>query len=119
MDAGPVYMKEKVSLDGSAEEIFQRTSDIIFEKMIPRFLEEKLEPIEQYGEPVLFRRRAPAESELKEDMALSEFYDYIRMLDAEGYPSAFIRFGPYKLSFRNAKLIQGKLHAEVVMEENV
>lgn len=51
IDAGPVYIKEKVSLDGNADEIFKRISDIIFEKMIPRFWNEKLEPIEQMGTP--------------------------------------------------------------------
>lgn len=117
IDAGPIYMKEDVSLKGSATEIFERVSDIIFEKMIPRFLDEIIEPIEQCGEPTFFKRRTPDESELKTDMEMMEIYDYIRMLDAEGYPSAFMNFGKFKLSFRNAKLENGKLVADVIMEE--
>lgn len=117
IDAGPIYMKEDVSLKGSATEIFERVSDIIFEKMIPRFLDEKIEPIEQCGKPTFFKRRTPDESELKTDMEMMEIYDYIRMLDAEGYPSAFMNFGKFKLSFQNAKLENGKLVADVIMEE--
>ncbi len=117
IDAGPVYIKEKVSLDGNADEIFKRISDIIFEKMIPRFWNEKLEPIEQMGTPTFFRRRKPEESELRENMEVSEIYDYIRMMDAEGYPNAFIKYGGFKISFRNAKLEDGRLFAEIIMEK--
>lgn len=117
IDAGPIYMKESVSLEGSASDIFKRVSDIIFQKMIPQFLKERIEPIEQQGKPTFFRRRKPEESELMPSMKMSEIYDYIRMLDAEGYPNAFMKFGGFKLSFRNAKMNNGKLLAEVIMEE--
>lgn len=115
IDAGPIYMKENVSLDGSAAEIFERVSNIIFEKMIPCFWKQTIEPIEQQGEPTFFKRRTPEESELKPDMKISEIYDYIRMLDAEGYPNAYLNFGKFKLSFRNAKMNDGKLSAEVMI----
>ncbi len=117
MDAGPVYMKEKLSLEGSAGEIFQRASDIIFEKMIPRFWEETILPEDQKGEPVIFKRRTEAESELNPDMDLPKIYDYIRMLDGEGYPNAFLYFGKYKLSFWDARLSDGRLSARVMIEE--
>ena len=37
-------------------------------------------------------------------MEPEKIYDYIRMLDAEGYPRAFIEFGEYRLSFECARL---------------
>lgn len=117
IDAGPVYMKVPVTLEGSASDIFERISDIIFETMIPRFLEEEIEPTQQQGTPTFFKRRTPAESELRPDMKMSEIYDYIRMLDAEGYPHAFLNFGRYKLSFCKARIGNGKLFAEVIVEE--
>lgn len=117
VDAGPIYMKESVSLEGSATEIFERASKIIFEKMIPCFLAKPMEPLEQQGEPTFFKRRTPKESEIQQDMELSEIYDYIRMLDAEGYPNAYMNFGRYRLSFRNAKIEEGKLLAEVTIME--
>ena len=63
VDGDPVYMKHVLSLEGTAQEILMRGSDIIFQEMIPLFLEEgkKLIPVPQEGEPVLFRRRKPEE----------------------------------------------------------
>ena len=37
-------------------------------------------------------------------MPLDKIYDYIRMLDAEGYPRAYMDFGPYRLEFEQAQL---------------
>ena len=104
LDDGPVYMKEALSLEGSAQEIFERCSEIIFTRMIPVFLEQKPTPVPQEGEPVIFKRRKPEESRLTEEMPLDKIYDYIRMLDAEGYPRAYMDFGPYRLEFEQAQL---------------
>ncbi len=102
LDGGPVYMKRPLSLEGSAKEILKRCSDIIFSEMLPLFLEEKPVAKPQEGEPVIFKRRKEADGEITTDMDLEKIYDYIRMLDAEGYPRAFINFGDYKLSFEDA-----------------
>ena len=102
LDGGPIYMKHALSLDGSASEIFVRCADVIFGEMIPKFLERKITPVPQEGEPVLFRRRKPEDSAITSDMELGTIYDYIRMLDAEGYPRAFIRFGDYRMEFADA-----------------
>ena len=107
LDGGPVYMKEALSLEGSAQEIFERCSGIVFTKMIPAFLEHDLIPVPQEGEPVVFKRRKPEESRITEDMSLNKVYDYIRMLDAEGYPRAYMDFGPYRLEFEQAQMISG------------
>lgn len=103
LDGGPVYMKHVLSLEGSAREIFVRCSDIIFDEMIPAFLEEKPMPVPQEGEPVVFKRRKPEDGEITSDMELEKIYDYIRMLDAEGYPRAFMAFGDYRLEFEQAE----------------
>ena len=117
LDEGPVYFKENLTLDGSADEIFRRASQIVFEKMIPRFLNENIEAVPQVGEPVIFKRRKPVESELQENFSLDQIYDYIRMLDAEGYPNAFLNFGNYKLQFTNASYDGAELRANVVIRE--
>ena len=68
LDGGPVYMKHPLSLEGSAQEIFIRCADIIFEEMMPLFLEggnhKKLKPMPQEGEPAIFKRRKPEESQI-------------------------------------------------------
>ncbi|MCI8315298.1 MAG: methionyl-tRNA formyltransferase [Lachnospiraceae bacterium] len=120
LDGGPVYMKHPLSLEGSAQEIFIRCADIIFEEMMPLFLEDgnhkKLKPMPQEGEPAIFKRRKPEESQITLEMDLEKIYDYIRMLDAEGYPRAFIEFGKYRLEFEQADFSEEKkeLSARVV-----
>mgnify|MGYP005794440923 FL=1 len=117
LDGGPIYMQSMLSLEGSAEDIFKRASRIIFEEMIPKFLTKKLVLKEQSGEVTVFKRRSPKESELQEDMDLCMIYDYIRMLDAEGYPNAFLRFGRYRLEFQTVSFVDGKLSASVNFKE--
>lgn len=118
LDAGPVYCKEKLGLEGSATEIFERAADIIFQKMIPKILSENIIPKEQEGIPVVFKRRKPEESELESSFSLSKIYDYIRMLDAEGYPHAFLQWGKYKLEFDDAEQEDDKIVARVIIKEN-
>jgi methionyl-tRNA formyltransferase len=112
MDAGPVYLKKPFSLYGSAEEIFQRASDVIVE-MIVDILESRPEPVPQEGEAMLFRRRRPEQGDLSKTDSLEQAYDFIRMLDAEGYPSAFFNVGPFKLEFARASLKTDQILADV------
>ena len=118
IDSGPVYLKEYLSLSGSAEEIYRRAAKIIFNRMIPLFLDNNLQPSIQQGEIVYFKRRKAEESKLEQQMSLEQIYDYIRMLDAEGYPNAYILFGKYKLKFRNARFEGKRIQAEVDIVEN-
>lgn len=118
IDGGPVYMKEDLNLNGTAEEIFLRASNIIFEKMLPRFLTEELTPKEQVGEVVSFRRRTPEQSELSVEASLEQLYDHIRMLDAEGYPKAYLTFGKYKLQFSRASYKGNRIIADVEIMED-
>ena len=112
VDTGPIYFKESLDIsDGSADEIFTRVSDIVFTKMIPRFMGSELFPIEQEGEIVSFKRRKPEESEIPDGLSQRQIYDYIRMLDGEGYPAAFKRYDGGKMYFTNAKLEDGVVTA--------
>ena len=104
MDAGPIYMKSPMGLEGSATEIFVRSSNIIFNEMIPEFLNKKLTPLPQEGEVVEFKRRKKEDGEIKANFDIETIYDYIRMLDAEGYPNAFIPFGDFCLEFSEASM---------------
>lgn len=117
LDAGPVFLKEPLDLFGSAEEIFIRSARIVFQIMIPAILEKECEPTPQTGEPFIFSRRKPEDGRITETMSLNQIYDYIRMLDAEGYPNAFIRFGRYKLCFSRAAYGYNKLRCDVEIVE--
>ena len=102
LDAGPIYIKKPLCLAGAtAEEIFSRASKLIF-RMIVEIEERKLEPQRQVGEPVLFKRRKPHESDLSKVATSEQLFDYIRMLDAEGYPHAYLETDNFVLRFRRA-----------------
>lgn len=112
LDTGKIYLKEKIYIGlGTAEELFLKISKVIFNKMIPLILEKDIEPYEQQGEVVSFKRRKPEESNLSQANLdnLNDVYDFIRMLDAEGYPQAFLKLGKYKISFSEVHQKKGKL----------
>ena len=100
-DAGPIYLKKPLSLDGNAKDIFTRASHVI-EEMILEILNINPQPVAQKGKVVNFTRRKPEDGNLRSAGSLDEVYNYIRMLDVDGYPSAFVCIGDYKLEFSRA-----------------
>lgn len=111
IDAGPIYIKKSLTLEGTAEQIYVRAARII-EEMIIEIVKNTPQPMEQLGEVVTFKRRSPSESEIKSPKSAAELYDFIRMLDAEDYPHAFINAGEFKVEFRNARLLNGRVLAD-------
>lgn len=108
IDTGPVYLKESIDIsEGTADQIYRNVSDIIFSRMIPRFFEEELYPEKQIGEVVSFNRRTPEESEIPDGLSQRQIYDYIRMLDGEGYPAAFKRYDKGKILYTDANFEDG------------
>ncbi|WP_198410537.1 methionyl-tRNA formyltransferase [Synechococcus sp. UW69] len=114
LDAGDVYLKEPLDLHGSAEEIFLK-ADKLIEKMIERIVHERPKAKPQHGNPVLFTRRTPAQSNLSlcTEGELSAWYDQIRMLDAAGYPHAFLEVNGMRLEFRRVSQRSDGLYADV------
>jgi methionyl-tRNA formyltransferase len=116
MDAGPIYIKEDISLGGRAEDIYRRAGlaslDII------RFIVSN-EPlaVPQEGEPVVFKRRSPGQSVLPDSGDLRLLYDHIRMLDAPTYPLAFLNYGKFLLTFSDARLNGEELQATVIFRK--
>ena len=115
-DAGPVYLKKPLSLEGSAREIFERAA-ILTAQMIEEIIESDIVPAEQEGTPTIFSRRTPAESELPTGLDSRGVYDFIRMLDAPGYPKAFTKFGGYRLEFSDAELHGDRVEARIAIEQ--
>jgi len=112
LDAGPVYLKSPLTLEGSAQQVYERAS-LLAAGMIKRMVEENPAPIPQTGEPTVFKRRSPSESEIPEMGGPEALFDFIRMLDAEGYPRAFTVHRGYRYNFFGAEIAEGKLHARV------
>jgi methionyl-tRNA formyltransferase len=110
IDTGPIYMKRPLNLEGSASEIFKRANQLI-KDMIINIINYEPIPSPQEGTPVIFSRRVPSESNLENAKIydLKDFYNFIRMLDAEGYPKAFIYLHKHKLEFSRVEYKDGKV----------
>jgi len=116
MDAGPVYLKQPLALYGSAEEIFMRAASVIKE-MIAKIIQYQPVPHPQEGDPVIFRRRKPEDGDLRQVDSLDGAFDHIRMLDAAGYPPAFIETGGYRFEFKRANRRVGHIEADVAIKK--
>lgn len=101
IDTGDIYLKKDLQLNGTATEIFKRANHII-QKMIISILQNKIKPVSQKGKVTMFKRRKPQQSNIIELETLQKVYDYIRMLDADGYPKAYIENEFLKFEFNEA-----------------
>lgn len=113
-DAGPIYMKEDLCLEGGAEEIYMRAT-ALSAKMIEQIVGDEPTPAAQTGDPVVFKRRRPEESEVPRLDSLGAVHDFIRMLDAEGYPPAFLDHEGFRYEFSRAVLYDGRVVADVTI----
>ena len=115
LDAGPIYFKRPLDLSGSAEEILRRATAVSAE-MIREILERGTIPQPQEGVVTKFKRRKPSESRLPKLVDPSQIYDFIRMLDGEGYPAAFLECDGYRLEFTRAAIVHGCVEAKVTIK---
>lgn len=112
LDAGPVYLKRPLSLSGTAEEILQRAAALIGD-MIVEIVMTHPQPAPQEGEIVSFNRRRNEDGDLSRLESLGEIYDYIRMLDADGYPPAFVESANFRFEFTEALRAADHVEAKV------
>jgi methionyl-tRNA formyltransferase len=111
-------MKRPLSLSGTAEEILQRASGLV-EEMIVEIVRSRSEPVPQVGQVVEFKRRQPKDGNISELDTLAGTYDFIRMLDADGYPPAFIDTEHMHLEFSNAELSAEFVEAKVRIRRKI
>ena len=116
IDAGPIYLKKKLLLDGSAEEIFIDACKII-KSMICEIISNDLMPKPQKGKPTYFKRRQKKESNISNLNTQEEIYNHIRMLDAENYPKSFIKINNIKIEFYNASKKKDVILAQVIIKD--
>lgn len=115
IDEGEIILQRSLSLKGKIDEIFSRMIDNDF-KMIEKIISGNYKLTKQKGEPSIFKRRKPEESELNSfSRSIEYYYNFIRMLD-DPYPNAFIKLGNKKLILKNPKLEKGKVtfHGEII-----
>lgn len=112
LDAGDVYKKVPLSLWGTAEEIYLRSAELTKEIIIDLVLT-NVEPVPQSGDIVAFRRRKPSDGNIELCGSLNQVFDYIRMLDADTYPKAFLETEKFRLEFSRASLRENEVLADV------
>lgn len=118
LDAGPIYCQSDLSLLGSLREIFSREMNQIG-GMIKYIITHEPTPLPQEGMITTFKRRTPEMSMLPKNGSLKDVYNYIRMLDAETYPPAYIDhpyFG-YSFEFHDAELFEDYVEAKVIIKK--
>ena len=117
LDAGPVYLKQPLSLEGTAADILARASALSV-AMIKTILADQPAPQPQSGDITLFKRRKPADSAIPPVDSSEKLYDFIRMLDGEGYPPAYIDHAGFRYEFTRASLHNGRVVATVNITPN-
>lgn len=116
LDTGPVYVKKPFVLsEGSAEELFRALADTVC-SMMTDIVARNLRPRAQRGTVTVFPRRKPEESVLPVGLNSRQLYDFIRMLDAPGYPYAFTDTPAGRMRLRKAVLKDGIVTAEATFE---
>lgn len=116
IDGGPIYLKHNLSLAGSAQQIYKRAFKMIL-FMTGKIIKEMPNPKKQVGKVISFKRRALNQSKLPEIGPLRRLYDFIRMLDAEGYPRAFLDHGDFLMTLSKAKFRSGNISASVTIQK--
>ena len=108
IDEGEIILQRSLSLKGKIDEIFSRMIDNDF-KMIEKIISGNYKLTKQKGEPSIFKRRKPEDSELNSfSRSIEYYYNFIRMLD-DPYPNAFIKLGDKKLFLKNPQFKKGKI----------
>ena len=113
IDAGPIFLKKTLSLEGLGEEIYIRASHIIAE-MIETIIKDNPSPKKQVGKPAIFKRRMPSESAVPIEInSLEDLFDFIRMLDVNTYPKAFIKSSGFKYEISRPALKTREIIADI------
>tara|TARA_Y100001968_G_scaffold307221_2_gene324840 strand:- start:26696 stop:27367 length:672 start_codon:yes stop_codon:yes gene_type:complete len=112
LDAGPIYNRKEISLDGNLDKIFTRIAKCIDEMIIDICTNNPI-PLEQEGEPTVFKRLTYKDNEIKKNFSLENIYDRIRMVDGVDYKNAYIDFGEYRIDLTNADIENNEILAKV------
>ncbi|WP_341501706.1 formyltransferase family protein [Gallaecimonas sp. GXIMD4217] len=91
-DAGPIWLRDSIELDGSelCDEWRRRQGEATVRlclDFVQRY--QSLQPQAQQGEASHYRRRGPADSELDPNLSLAEQFELLRVVDNERYPAFF------------------------------
>ena len=114
IDAGDICLKKNFVLNGSANEIYVRMEKLAIIMINTIINKKKLIFTKQSGKITYYKRRKPEDSNLRfvKKNNLKNVYDFIRMLDAKGYPEAFMKLNKFKIVFKNAEYKKKEIKGE-------
>ncbi|MFM5070264.1 formyltransferase family protein [Aeromonas veronii] len=118
LDAGPIYLRQDVSLLGGGEEVFRRIYLSVI-SMMKKLLHELPTPMPQIGDVTLFERKKKEQSNIDMNDSIEHIFDKIRVLDVDGYPPAYIDVGKYRLIFSHPIMrLSGDIEAHVRIQKH-
>ena len=114
LDSGDIYCKERISLQGSLNDIWTTLTHSAY-NLINKCISENPTPSPQQGDAQCFfktyKRKTDNSLVLKNDIKF--IYDQIRMLDGDGYPNTYLELNGFKLEFSRAKSTNSYVLADV------
>ena len=117
LDAGPIYIKKKISLAGSLDEIFFRISKKIL-IIINYIVQKNPKPKKQIGRITYFKRLDRNNSVIDTKISsIEKLYDKIRMLDGKNYHNANFNINNFNLSFNKALKLNNKIYVNCVIKK--
>ncbi len=117
LDAGNIILKKSFKLNGSAQQIYENCSKIIF-KMIKQIIKKRtIKTNPQKGKIVYFKRLKNNSEIVSEDNTLDKIYNKIRMLDAETYKNAYLDSNNFYYNFFSVKKNKNILQAKVIIKK--
>ena len=117
IDSGDVITKKNLSLRGSAQEIYERSSKIIFKIILKIIKMKKITSYKQKGKIVKFKRLKNNSNISSKIKNIDEVYNHIRMLDADSYKKAYLDIEKIRITFFNVKKIKNKLLSTAIIEK--
>lgn len=120
LDSGDLISikKRKLLLDGSAQQIYERSSKIILDMIKEIIKMKKIITFKQKGKVTKFKRLSNNSEIISNSDKLQKIYDHIRMLDAKTYKNAFIKKDNLKISLYNVKKMKNKLSLTGIINLN-
>lgn len=99
IDGGDVCMKSNISLNGKAKDIYVSVEKKALEMIKKLSKKKKIIFKKQIGMPSFYLRRKASQSNINYviNKNINSIYDFVRMLDADGYPRAFLKMGNKKI----------------------
>lgn len=111
IDSGDICLKRILDLNGTAFQIFKKMEKICISMAKHLVRKKNIKFHMQKGKSSYFRRRKTQESNIfsLKKFNIYKLFNFIRMLDAPGYPKAYVDLKKYKILLENVEKSKNKM----------